>query len=614
MAFDPDAYLSTPTAKGGGFDPDEFLKQPKSVSGFAKNAVEDVVGTAKGLGHLADAALEHPVDTAVAVGKNIIPGIVEEGKRLGVGELLTGHPINAVEKLWNAAYDKPLTTALSVVPAVGAAGKVAGAGMKALRGAGMAEEAANLAAKTALKEAPAALADDLIAVPKGNIGKSATMEAAEDFAKNPPKPPVSSLPEIKPGLKTGEPHALFAYTDNFGPGGAKRDIYNVFGDPNHPSLKARGWGSSVPLEEVEKLGIPVTGRQPGAKSLLDKLPDAIKDPLKEVNDFVTAKYGKAAAQPGFVERSGDILSNFAGDVRGKDLGLRPGQIQSMGQGFKGIEKAEELLDYADSKGYFDLGLSDATRKTRIKSALETSGRNLGAIRDVASQRGTAPAKQILETVKAELTKQFGEDAPAEVQKVLTKIEKRMTEDSSFSAVADLATELNKAKTPARSMGQHPGPTTEAANIVARLNNQATKALLNEKEAELFTNSLRDFGAHKKLEQAVSNSARRSMSGRSGQLGSLTNRLVQNILDSGGYRVGGKLAGRLGKAMKANPERFKTLPDFFEELAHHADDVLDDVIDPQNPGMAHGGIAGFDKDELHRFLAAKYEKPKEKMNQ
>lgn len=69
------------------------------------------------------------------------------------------------------------------------------------------------------------------------------------------------LPAIAKGAKTGDPHALFAYTDDFGPGMTKRAIYNVFGDPNNPVLKEAGWGSSLPVEMLKKFGIPITGKQ-----------------------------------------------------------------------------------------------------------------------------------------------------------------------------------------------------------------------------------------------------------------------------------------------------------------------------------------------------------------
>lgn len=71
----------------------------------------------------------------------------------------------------------------------------------------------------------------------------------------------AALPEIESGSKAGDPHALYAYQDNFGPDGSARDIYNVFGDPSHPAIKQVGWGSSVTKDILDKAGIPITGVQ-----------------------------------------------------------------------------------------------------------------------------------------------------------------------------------------------------------------------------------------------------------------------------------------------------------------------------------------------------------------
>lgn len=104
----------------------------------------------------------------------------------------------------------------------------------------------------------------------GNGKKEAT-EAAGDAIKQTTTMGGSSqsiipkdLPPTMPGAKTGPPHALFAYNDNFGPDGAKRSVYNVFGDPTHTAIQARGWGSSVTEADLKSAGIPITGQQPGA--------------------------------------------------------------------------------------------------------------------------------------------------------------------------------------------------------------------------------------------------------------------------------------------------------------------------------------------------------------
>lgn len=562
-------FVDTPAPEAGLFT-DEPAPEGKSLSGFGQNLWQDVKGTAQGAGNLVKGLVDNPVDTVTNTVKGLPSAVMNEGKRIGIGELLTGHPVNAVEKFGQAAYDKPLTTGLDVLPAAGAAGKMLGIGGKGVAAANLGEEAANL-------------------------GKSA-VEAA---------PKASALEEIAAGSKTGDPHALFAYTDKFGPGGAERNVYNVFGDPEHPAIKERGWGSSVSKEDLDAAGIPITGKQAGSKfnpieenSSRETIPPTPEqDPLKAVNDFVTQKYGKAAAQPGWSEKVANYLKNEAADLRGKDIGLMPGQIKSMGPGIQGLEKAEALMDYAGEKGYFRPGLTDVQRKAMIKSTLENSGQQVGAIRELADKRGAPDIAGIKAQVQAQLTKDYGIDAPAEIEKVLAKIDKATP---TFSGLSDLATDLNKSKTAMQKMSQHPGPTTDAANIVSRLNNDAIRTKLNPQESDLYTQSLRDFGAHKKLEQAISAAGRKGMAGRGGAVGSLTNRILQNVLDRGGYRMAGNIANRTGKAILSDPSKVKTLPQFFEELAHHAGDELDETLG--TGGMAHGGIV---PPQLNEFLASKY---------
>lgn len=74
--------------------------------------------------------------------------------------------------------------------------------------------------------------------------------------------PPENLPVVPKGSKTGDPHALFAYHDDFGPNMSKRAIYNLFGDPANPALKQAGWGSSVSEDVLKKYGIPITGKEP----------------------------------------------------------------------------------------------------------------------------------------------------------------------------------------------------------------------------------------------------------------------------------------------------------------------------------------------------------------
>lgn len=185
MGFVPDAIEPK-----GKFVPDE----EKSVSGFIHNVGEDAYDTLKGIASIGKGLMTHPVDTAVNVVTGIPKGIINEGKRIGVGELLTGHPINALEKFGEAAYEKPLTTAMDVLPAVGAAKKMFG-GAKAVETASEASQAAAKAGE-AVKDVP--------------LGS--TFQETVSNLKNKIPDEVSTYLESKYGKATGTPGVV----ENFG--------------------------------------------------------------------------------------------------------------------------------------------------------------------------------------------------------------------------------------------------------------------------------------------------------------------------------------------------------------------------------------------------------------
>jgi hypothetical protein len=155
-----------------------------------------------------------------------------------------------------------------------------------------------------------------------------------------PKVSEATLPVVQPGLKTGDPHALFAYKDNFGPGGAERSIYNVFGDQNNPSIQKVGWGSSVPKEAIDSAGIPITGRQPNAK-----VPPVSKDLLER---YLSSKKTYGAAQraiEGLTDKSNAEASNSLLSLRGAAVGagaLASGNIAHTLEALGGWEAARRV--------------------------------------------------------------------------------------------------------------------------------------------------------------------------------------------------------------------------------------------------------------------------------
>lgn len=76
--------------------------------------------------------------------------------------------------------------------------------------------------------------------------------------------PPENLPVIEGGAKTGDPHALFAYRQKLGANFPDEDYYNLFGDKDallKMTQGKHGFGSSVRADTLEKLGIPIVGRE-----------------------------------------------------------------------------------------------------------------------------------------------------------------------------------------------------------------------------------------------------------------------------------------------------------------------------------------------------------------
>lgn len=121
-------FVPNQTAPHGRFVPDE-------QNDFTSNVVDDALGIGKGTleagSTLFNAGMGiKPQETGqrmIDMAKGLPGAIIDEGKRIGAGELITGNPIEAAKKFGQAAYEKPLTTAMDVLPLAGAfkAGKVA---------------------------------------------------------------------------------------------------------------------------------------------------------------------------------------------------------------------------------------------------------------------------------------------------------------------------------------------------------------------------------------------------------------------------------------------------------------------------------------------------------
>lgn len=103
----------------------------KSLAGFGHNVVRNAGEIASGLGNLAVGAVTHPIDTSVAVAESVPGTLKQMAHDYALKELGTGDWGGALKRLGDTAYEKPVSTALDVLPMTGALGKAGKAGVSA---------------------------------------------------------------------------------------------------------------------------------------------------------------------------------------------------------------------------------------------------------------------------------------------------------------------------------------------------------------------------------------------------------------------------------------------------------------------------------------------------
>lgn len=526
MPFDPDAYLAKPKPNSAGFDPDAYLQKTegKSLSGFAKNAVQDVKDTGIGLGNLAVNLAKHPIDTTVNMATKLPGAVIDEGKRIGIGELLTGHPINAVEKFGGALYDKPLTTILDVLPAAGAAGKALGIGKKAATVGTLAEEAASLADDAV--RAGGSLADDAARVARTGGG------VMDDVAR-------------------------------MGPAGAPPPLN--LGDEASQILKEtpQAAAGTIPTgatfaETVQNIG--------------KKVPASVKEPLGEITSYLESKYGKAANKPGLIQNLGKTLEQKARGMRIKEVGGTPGQVRMLKDRF-GDQVVNDLADLADKKG-IGKGFYDWQTGDNIKRLRESSGQQIGAIRDVATKRGAVhDMDSFVQRIRAELDpiylKGSRSSQKGAYMKAVQDIANTAPDVNSISGkISDVNRFIKKNK-----MVQPLSAASDVMNVANRLNNELIGRFLNPQETALYREALKDYSAAKVFDKMYGFTYGREMAGRSGP-----SSIWNTVKDIGGRKLMEKVFTKMGRGMQRTPERYRNPMNLSHDVLDAVNDSLDEVIE------------------------------------
>lgn len=502
---------------------DLFTDEPapqKSIRGFGENAFKDVTGTFKGMGKLAEGLVMHPIDTTVNTVKTLPGAIMNEGKRLGVGELLTGHPINAVEKFGNAFYDKPLTTILDVLPAAGAAGKAFGIGGKAAEVGGLADEAAQVA-KTG-----GSMVDDVARI-----------------APEAPKP--INLPDEAAQILKSEP------------------VLEPQMPPSAPPGAPQAAEQAIPMGSTFQETVSNLGKQ--AK-------EAVKKPMDEVQAFVEDKYGRFAKKPSAIENAGKALEQKGRGMTLKEIGGTPGMARTLRDRF-GEDVLNDLADLADKKGVTK-GFFNWQTGNEIKNLMEESGSGVGAIRKMARERGALHnMSDLVNKIRAELDpiylKGSGSAQKGAYMKALEDIKNAPNDPVSL---AEVITEKNRFLKKNK-LTQPIGAGTDVLNSASRLNNELIHKFLKPAESEAYKEALKDFSASKLFSKMYGHTYGRDMMGRSGP-----SSIWNTVKDVGGRKIMEKVFKNVGRKMQNNPDYFKNATNLSSDVLDSIGNAVDEAID------------------------------------
>ena len=527
---------------------DLFTDEPspeKSVGGFVKNIGSDIVGTAKGLGNLAVQTLQHPIDTPIQVLSNLPKSIVEEGKRIGAGELLTGHPINAMNKFGNAMYEKPLTTTLDVLPAIGAAGKLL-KGMRGAEGATMAGEAATSLGDDALR-AGNSIYDDIARVaPEAQPPLQMPGEAINILKESP-----GSFPYIQ-NITTKPPPPLQTLDK----------ASNIFKEPI-PTVNMAG--------EAATQSVPTGSTfQETVQNLKNKIPSEIKKPLDQVQEYLTGKYGQMASKPGIAQSLGDYFTRKAQGMRLKEMGASPMQIRKLVDRY-GEDKLLALSDIAKEKGITNPMMGYKVGK-RIEELSDTSGKTIGGLRKIATQRGAVHnMDNFVQRIRSQLEPVYKSGMRSgeknSFNKALAELKKT---NPTPDAIAKKITEMNRYASENK-MVQTGGAYTDVANAASKLNNELISKVLSPKELEAYHTALTDFGAAEAFKKFYGYKVGRELAGRTGPSG-----IWNKFMDVAGNKFIERGSERLGQILKTNPEMIKNPRALLKEVIDQISGTIDEV--------------------------------------
>lgn len=263
---------------------------------------------------------------------------------------------------------------------------------------------------------------------------------------------------------------------------------------------------------------------------------------------------------GVLNTAGEYAKRFGQNQAMKAIGARSGQI-----GQVGIPESRAIAQSMIDKGVVSPLRGPIGLEEKVGQLHTQAGHGIGQARQAADVAGQAPQMaEILQAVKADLEPKYtsGVDrGMAGLNKAREEIAKGGT--GSFVGNAQKATDLNSAAA-ANKIYRPQGATTDTADIISHLNNEAMKKTLSPADFAKYESNRKDYSELSKVAEFIKSGERREMTGRGGS--SLGKTIYDKTMDAMGNRVSAAAGNTLGNILQS-PKTPQAVDDTEEALRH-----------------------------------------------
>lgn len=252
----------------------------------------------------------------------------------------------------------------------------------------------------------------------------------------------------------------------------------------------------------------------------------------------------APAMKGMLNTAGEYAKRFGQNQAMKALGARSGQI-----GQVGIPESRAIAQSMIDKGVVSPLRGPIGLEEKVEQLHQAAGQGVGQMRQMGDAQGTAPQMpEILQQVKQNLEGKYtsGIDrGMAGLNKAREEVAKGGT--GSFVGNAQKATDLN-ASAAANKIYRPQGATTDVADTISHMNNEALKKTLSPADYAKYESHLKDYGDLNKVNQFIQSGERREMTGRGGS--SLLKTAADKTMDAFGNRMAATMGSTAGDILQS----------------------------------------------------------------